>query len=244
MKVLKQASSVNLNIHFLNHLGGFKVTREDLQLTDTVILYDRDFGVSIFQNFRGYDSLLDDAEWLLERTSTKSRGFLMRIVIKNGENGIWIGEYTQGRRRIGRQDFIFEDSVKTISKIIMDYMNGRISEKNLLEKIKVENLRKHLKSRIIRDFKYYHCPSYRFLYDCPYVEKMYSKLTEMYGKGKKIPYSLLAEEIERIERCRDVIICPLSAPNMFERILNLNKALKTRKLGEIKFTAPDFIEIL
>jgi len=220
------------------------VTQEELQLTDTVILYDRDFGVSIFQNFRGYDSLLDDAEWLLERTSRKSRGFLMRVVIKKGKKGIWIGEYTQGKKQINRQDFIFGDSAEPISKMIMDYVNRRISEGNLLEKIKIENLRKQLNSEIIRDFKHYYCPSYRFLYECSYVDKVYSKLTERYGKGRKIPYSLLAEEIEQIETCKDVIVCPLSVSNLFERILNLNKAFRTRKLGEIKFIAPDFIEIL
>jgi len=218
--------------------------QEELQLTDTVILYDRDFGVSIFQNFRGYDSLLDDAEWLLERTSRKSRGFLMRVVIKNGKRGIWLGEYTHGERQISRQDFIFEDSAETVSKMIMDYVNGKVSEENLLRNIRIENLRKHLNSRILRDFKHYHCPSYRFLYECPYVDKVYSRLTERYGRGKRIPYSLLAEEIERIETCKDVIICPLSVSNLFERILNLNKAFKTRKLGEIRFIAPDFIEIV
>jgi len=218
--------------------------REELRLTDTVILYDRDFGVSIFQNFRGYDSLLDDAEWLLERTSRKSRGFLIRVVIKNGKRGIWIGEYTQGDKQIGRQDFIFEDSAEAVSKMIMDYVNRKISEENLLEKIRIENLRKHLNSRIVRDFKHYYCPSYRFLYECPYVDKMYSRLIERYGRGIKIPYSLAAEEIEQIETCEDVIICPLSVPNLFERILNLNKAFKTRRLGEIKFITPDFIEIV
>lgn len=219
------------------------MTQEELQLTDTVILYDRDYGISIFQNFRGYDSLLDDAEWLLERTQRRSRGFIMRIIIRNGKRGVWIGEYAQGEKQIRRQDFIFEDSAEAVSKMILDYVNRKISEENLLGKIRIENLRKHLNSRIIRDFKHYRCPSYRFLHECPYVDKMYSRLTERYGKGKKIPYSLLTEEIERIETCRDVIICPLTVPNLFERTLNLNKAFKTRRLGEIRFTAPDFIEI-
>jgi len=218
--------------------------QRDLQLTDTVILYDRDFGISIFQNFKGYDSLLDDAEWLLERTSRKSRGFLMRVVVKEGKKGVWIGEYNQGKKQIDRQDFIFGDSAEALSKTILDYMNRRISEENLLEKIKVENLKKHLNSRIVRDFKHYHCPPYRFLYKCPYVEKMYSKLIKRYGRKKKIPYSLVAEEIERVERCEDVIVCPLSVPNLFERILNLNKAFKTRKLGEIRFVTSDFIKIV
>jgi len=216
----------------------------DLQLTDTVILYDRDFGVSIFQNFRGYDNLRDDAEWLLERTSRKSRGFLMRIVIKNGKRGIWIGEYTQGEKQIGRQEFIFEGSAETISRMISDHVNRKISEENLLEKIRIENLRKYLNSRILRDFKHYYCPSHRFLYECPYVDKIYSKLTEKYGKDKRIPYSLVAEEIEQIETCDDVIVCPLSVSNLLERLLNLNRAFKTRRLGEIKFITPDFIKLL
>jgi len=216
---------------------------EELQLTDTVILYDRDFGISIFQNFRGYDSLLDDAEWLLERTPRKSRGFLMRVIVKEGKKGIWIGEYNQRGRQIGRQDFIFGDSAETISKMILDYVNRKISEETFLKKIKIENLRKNLNSRILRGFRHYYCPSYRFLYECPYVEKMYSKLIKRYGRNEKIPYSLLAEEIERMERCGDVVVCPLSVPNLFERILNLNKAFKTRKLGEIRFVTPDFIEI-
>jgi len=216
-----------------------------MQLTDTMILYDRDFGVSIFKNFRGYDSLLDDAEWLLERTPQRSRGFIMRVILKkDGKKGVWIGEYHQGEKQICQQDFLFDDSVEAIYKLIMDYINGKISEEKILRRIRVEDLKKHLKSRIIRDFKHYHCPQYRFLYECPYVYSMYFKLVEKYGKGKKIPYSLVAEEIERIERCEDVIVCPLAAPNLFERILNLNKAFKTRKLGEIRFVSPDFIEIL
>ena len=159
--------------------------QRELQLTDIVILYDRDFGVSIFQNFRGYDSLLDDAEWLLERTPQKSRGFLMRVVVKNGRRGIWIGEYTQWKKQIGRQDFIFDESADSFSEIISDYANRKISEASFLEKIKIENLRRHLKSRIIQDFKYYYCPSYRYLHECPYIDKTYLKLTEKYGKNKK-----------------------------------------------------------
>jgi len=220
------------------------LTREEIQLTDTMILYDRDFGIFIFQNFRGYDSLLDDAEWLLERTLQRSRGFIMRVILKDGKKGLWIGEYHQGEKQIRRQDFLFNDSVEAVYKIITDYMNGKISEKKILRKIRVEDLKKRLNSRIIRAFKHYHCPQYLFLYECPYVRSIYLKLVEKYGKGKRIPYSLVAEEIEHIERCGDVIVCPLATPNLLERILNLKKAFKTRKLGEIKFISPDFVEIL
>jgi len=215
---------------------------EDLQLTDIMIMYDRDFGISIFQNFRGYDSLLDDAEWLLERTHCRSRGFLIRVVMKGSKTGLWIGEYLYGKKGIVRQELIFQGYVGNISKAILDYASGRISENNLLRRIRIENLRE-LKSKIIRDFKYYYCPSNRFLYECSYVNEIYSRLVEKYGRENQIPYSLLAREIEKIEPCRDVIICPLVASNIFERILNLNKALKTRKIGEIKFVTPDFVEI-
>ncbi|MCD6089433.1 hypothetical protein J7K07_06935 [Candidatus Bathyarchaeota archaeon] len=215
---------------------------EDLQLTDIMIMYDRDFGISIFQNFRGYDSLLDDAEWLLERTHCRSRGFLIRVVMKGEKTGLWIGEYLYGKKGIVRQELIFQGCVGNISKAILDYASGRISEDNLLRRIRIENLRE-LKSNVIRDFKYYYCPSNRFLYECSYVNEIYSRLVEKYGRENQIPYSLLAREVEKIEPCRDVIICPLVASNMFERILNLNRALKTRRIGEIKFVTPDFVEI-
>ena len=124
---------------------------EDLQLTDIMIMYDRDFGVSIFQNFRGYDSLLDDAEWLLERTHCRSRGFLIRVVMKGQKTGLWIGEYLCGKKGIVRQELIFQGYAGNISKAILDYASGRISEDNLLRRIRIENLRE-LKSNIILDF--------------------------------------------------------------------------------------------
>ena len=215
---------------------------EDLQLTDIMIMYDRDFGISIFQNFRGYNSLLDDAEWLLERTHCRSRGFLIRVVMKEQKTGLWIGEYLYGKKGIVRQEIIFQGHAGNISKAILDYASGRISEDDLLRRIRIENLRE-LKSNIIRDFKYYYCPSNRFLYECSYVDEIYSRLVEKHGREKKIPYSLLAREVEKIKPCRDVIICPLVASNIFERILNLNRALKARRIGEIKFVTPDFVEI-
>jgi len=219
------------------------MAQEDLQLMDTVILYDRDFGVSIFRNFRGYDSLLDDAEWLLERTTSKSQGFLMRVVVKDGARGLWIGEYLQGRNQICRQELIFGDSAEEIAKLFIDYAEGRIPEGDFLDKIKIDYLRRHLKSRIIRDFKYYGCPSDRFLCECPHVNEIYIRLVRKYGRGVKVPYSLIVKEIRLEERCNDAILCPLAASNALERILNLNWALKTRGIGEIRFVSPDFIEI-
>ncbi len=217
--------------------------QNNLQLMDTVILYDRDFGVSVFRNFRGYNSLIDDAEWLLERTTCKSQGFLMRVVVKNEVMGLWIGEYLQGRNQICRQELLFEDSAEEIVNLLIDYAEGRISEEDFLDRVKIDNLRKHLKSRIIRDFKYYGCPSDRFLYECPHVNEIYIRLVRKYGRGVKVPYSLIVKEIRLEEKCKDAILCPLAASNALERILNLNRALKTRGIGEIRFVSPDFIEI-
>jgi len=211
---------------------------------DTVILYDRDLGVLIFRNFRGYDSLLDDAEWLLERTTSKSQGFLMRVVVKDGARGLWIGEYLQGKNQICRQELIFGDSVEKIANLFIDYAEGRISERDFLDRVKIDNLRKNLKSRIIKDFRYYGCPSDRFLYKCPHVNEVYTRLIREYGRGVKVPYSLIVKEIRLRETCDDAILCPLAASNALERILNLNRALKTRGIGEIRFVSPDFIEIL
>ena len=215
----------------------------DLRLMDTVILYDRDFGVSIFRNFRGYDSLLDDAEWLLERTTNKSQGFLMRVVVKDGVRGLWIGEYLQGRNQICRQELIFGDSAEEIANLFIDYAEGRVSEGDFLDEVKIDNLRRRLKSRIIRDFRYYGCPSDRFLYECPHVDEIYIRLVRKYCRGVKVPYSLIVKEIRLEERCDDAILCPLAASNALERILNFNRALKTRGIGEIKFVSPDFVEI-
>ena len=220
------------------------MAQEDLQLMDTVILYDRDFGVSIFRNFRGYDSLLDDAEWLLERTTSKSQGFLMRVVVKDGARGLWIGEYLQGRNQICRQELIFGDSAEDIANLFIDYAEGRISEEDFLDRVKIDNLRGCLKSKIIRDFKYYGCPPDRFLYECPNVNEIYIRLVRKYGRGVRVPYSLIVKEIGLEERCNDAILCPLKTSNALERILNLNRALRTRRMGEIKFVSPDFVEIL
>jgi hypothetical protein len=44
--------------------------------------------------------------------------------------------------------------------------------------------------------------------------------------------------------CGDVIVCPLLVPNSFERVLNLNKDLKSRELGELRIKTSDIIEIV
>jgi len=217
--------------------------KEDLKLKDTIILFDRDLGLSIFQNFRGYNNLIDDAEWLLERTPQKSKGFIIRPVSKSEREGIWIGEYSRIDSQIKRQDLIFDSDAYLLNKIISDYAHHKITEKKLIEKIAIDTLKKKLKSRIVQDFKYYTCPTDRFYHSCVHVKKIYEELMRKYGKSRKIPYSLVAEEIMKTKPCEDVIVCPLMVPNLFERVLNLNKALKSRGLGEIKFLSPEIVEI-
>jgi len=218
--------------------------KKELKLKDTIILFDRDSGVSIFQNFRGYNNLIDDAEWLLERTPQRSRGFLIRTVSTNGQDGIWIGEYDYNSSQIIRQDIIFDGNSFLLSKMISDYAAHKITEKRIMKKLAIDALKKKIKSKIVQDFKYYVCPIDRFYHSCIHIEKINETLKRKFEKGKKIPYSLVAEEIAKTKPCEEVIVCPLMVPNSFESVLNLNKALKSRKLGEIKIISPEIVEII
>jgi hypothetical protein len=217
---------------------------KNLELKDTLILFDRDLGVFLFQNFKGYNNLADDAEWLLERTPQKSRGFIIRPIHKDKHDGIWIGEYDYRGNQINRHDFLFDSDASVLCEIIRNYVAHKISEKRLMDKLNIEDLRRMLKSPIVKDFKYFACPLNRFYSSCVQVDKVYDVILKKYGKGKKVSYSDVAREIENAEPCEDVIVCPLIVPNFFERVLNLNNALKARKLGEIKFTTSDNVEIL
>jgi hypothetical protein len=217
---------------------------KDLKLKDMIVLYDRDLGVSFFQNFRGYNNLADDAEWLLERTPQKSRGFIIRPVHKNKQNGIWIGEYDHRGNQVGRQDFLFGQEASAVSMLIENYSRQKVSEKRFEEKLAVEELKKKLNSEIVRGFKYFTCPSNRFFHSCIHVDRVYRELAQKFGIGIKVPYSLVAKEIEKIKPCEDVVVCPLTVPNLFERVLNLSKALKARRIGDVKFTTLDMVEII
>lgn len=217
--------------------------KKDLELKDIIILFDRDVGLSVFQNFRGYNNLKDDSEWLLERTPQKSRGFLIRPVSRDDEEGIWIGEYNYGGNQIDRQDLIFGNVGSALSKLIAGYADRRISEKNFTVKITIESLKKKLKSSIIQEFKYYTCPPDLFYNSCTHVENVYRELIKKYGKDSGINYMLVADEIAKTKPCEDVIVCPLMVPNFFEGVLNLDKALKSRKLGAIELLTSDTVKI-
>jgi len=214
------------------------------KLKDTVILFDRDQGISIFQNIRGYNNLTDDAEWLLERTPQKSRGFILRPISKDGQEGIWVGEYTHAGNQITRQDLIYNRNGSAMSKMISDYAAHKITERKLIRKLNIRRLKKSLKSKVIQDFRYYVCPSDLFYPSCAHVTRLYEALIHRFGKGKKIHYALIAEEIAKTKLCEDVILCPLRVPNLFERVLNLNKALKSLGLGEIRLITSDMVELV
>ncbi len=220
------------------------MTDENIELSDIAILFDRDLGVLIFQNCRGYNSLMDDAEWLVERTPQKSRGFIIRPIHKKKSSGLWIGEYNHRDNQVHRQEMLFDSGASTLYKMIKNYAAHKISEKKVIKKLRLEDLRKTLKSKIINDFKYYVCPPDRFYYSCIEAEKIFDTLVKKYGKNKKIHYSEISKEIENVKPCKDIIVCLLKVPNLLERIHNLNHAFKIRKIGEIKFTSPDNIEIV
>ncbi|MFB0503953.1 MAG: hypothetical protein ACETWE_08985, partial [Candidatus Bathyarchaeia archaeon] len=61
---------------------------------------------------------------------------------------------------------------------------------------------------------------------------------------RRVPYGDVADEISTTVRCSDAIICPLKASNAFERIHNLNRALKTRKIGEIRIVSPGIVQLI
>ncbi len=215
-----------------------------LELKDTIIIFDRDLGPSIFQNFRGYDDLADDAEWLLERFPQKSKGFVIRPLSRDGQHGLWLGEYDYNGNQISRQETLWDSNASLLSRRISDYASRRVAEKEIAKSVAIDRLKKTMKSKIILGFKYYLCPIDRSYYTCPHIQQIYDELTRKYGKNVKVPYALVAKEIETTKPCDEVIVCPLVVPNSFERILNLNKALKSRKLGEIRIISSDTVEIV
>jgi hypothetical protein len=207
-----------------------------------MILFDRDADISIFQNFRGYNDLIDDGEWLLERTSQKSKGFIIRLISNGKQDGVWIGEYDCGSNQIIRQDILFDRNTSFLNKLVSNYLSNKITEKEIKRKIAVNELKKKIKSEIIQDFKYYFCPIDRSYYSCNHIKRIFDELIRKYGKNKKISYSEVAKEIE-FTKPSEVIVCPLIVPNVFERMLNLKKAIKSHKLGEIKLIRSDMVEL-
>lgn len=208
---------------------------KDIRFGDIILIIDRDLGKLVFRDFKGYGSLLDDAEWLLERTPQRSWGFMIRPVIKEKGYGLWIGEYMPGNNRVLREEMHFSRGASAISKLLLRYSENKISERAINKILNVDTLRSKLpESNIIQDFKYFICPEERLYSKCPRVEEIYRAILERSGSFSRLHYSQVAEIISRINKCNDVIICPLTAPpNAFERIFTLNKVLRSRRIGEI-----------
>ncbi|MFQ6095363.1 MAG: hypothetical protein ACE5NN_04395 [Candidatus Bathyarchaeia archaeon] len=217
------------------------MTGRDLRLRDILILFDRDSGISIFQNFRGYDDPVDDAEWILER-NPKTKGFLIRPVSNESRKGLWIGEYAQDGISIRQCEVLYDKGALQANSLIENYINHKITEREMVKKLNVNRLKKKLNSEIIRNFKYYGCPPDHFYDICGEVKRVYESLKEKYG-DRMIPYSQVADDIPTTVRCSDVIVCPLKASNAFERIHNLNRALKSRKIGEVEFVSPGIVRL-
>jgi len=218
------------------------LTQRDLKLRDILILFDRDFGLSIFQNFRGYDNPIDDAEWILER-NPKTKGFILRPVTNVNGKGLWIGEYAPNGSSITRYEVLNSKGALQSSRLISNYIDRKITEREIAKKLNLKWLKEKLESEIIRDFRYYECPSDYFYDMCDEVGKVYESLRMRYD-DRRVPYGDIADEISTTVRCSDAIICPLKASNAFERIHNLNRALKTRKIGEIRIVSPGIVQLI
>lgn len=210
-----------------------------------MVLFDRDYGIFFFQDFRGYSSLIDDAEWLLERTPQRSWGFMIRPVASGERFGLWIGKYGPHLNQIIREELLFDENSSALGRMLFDYMNHKISEEKIRRKITLDFCKKNLRSsEIIQGFKYYTCHMERFYKSCPHVERIYRSLEEKYGRGSIVHYSLVADVIFSVKQCEDVLICPLLASsNAFEAIINLNRVLRYRKIGEIKIADRNMVEI-
>ena len=217
--------------------------KNNLELKDVMILFDRDQGVSIFPNFRGYDDPIDDAEWLLERNPS-SKGFILRPIVRDDKCGLWIGEFTHSTSGITRYEEIYDEGASKICNLILKYASEEISERSLIERLTINSLKKTVKSNIIQDFKYYVCPINLFYSECKEVNRIYEHLKSRFGVGRRISYSTIADEILKMNKCQNAIICPLKASNAFERIYNLNKALRSRGIGEIRIIDPATVMII
>ena len=103
-------------------------------IQNILILIDRDTGVNIFRNFRGYGNLKDDAEWILERTPERSLGFLIRPMRKNDEKGIWIAEYNN--KGLNREEYLFDYHSASLSNIILNHNTKKLNTKKFINNLK------------------------------------------------------------------------------------------------------------
>ncbi|MEM3716577.1 MAG: hypothetical protein QW145_05405 [Candidatus Bathyarchaeia archaeon] len=218
---------------------------ESLSLGSVIVIFDRDYGTFFFRDLRAYGSLTDDAEWLLERTPQRSWGIMIRPVACGEKYGLWVGEYGPHSNQVIREEITFDGGASSISRALFGYAEHRVEEKEVRRIVTIDTCKRKIRgSRIIQDFKHYTCPAKRFYEDCPHVKETYEAIRSKYGLGVKVHYSLILNVISNVKQCDDVLICPfLSRPNPFERIIVLNEALRSRKLGEIRIVDGNLVQI-
>jgi len=215
--------------------------KRDLRLKDILILFDGNSGFSVFQNLRGYDDPIDDAEWILER-NPRTKGFILRPVSYGDKEGLWIGEYGYSSKMIVRYEVLHDKEALQVGRLIIDYGHRKITEREAMDKLSLNSLKEKLRSEIVRSFKYFECPLEHFYYTCGEVKRVYELLRNTYD-GKMVSYSKVADDTSVIARCSEAVICPLRVPNAFERIYNLDRAVKSRGLGEIKLISPGIMQL-
>ncbi|MCX8171927.1 MAG: hypothetical protein N3E47_08255, partial [Candidatus Bathyarchaeota archaeon] len=132
-----------------------------------------------------------------------------------------------------------------IGRLLFDYAEHRVEERKIRRIVTIDTCKKKIRgSSIIQSFKHYTCTTKRFYEYCPHVEETYRAIRDRYGLGAKVHYSLILDVISNVKQCDDVLICPfLSRPNPIERIIVLNEALRSRKLGEIKIIDGNLVQI-
>lgn len=225
---------------FSDNLGAVLINK-DLRFKDILILFDINSGFSVFQNFRGYNDPIDDAEWILER-NPKTKGFILRPVSCGDREGLWIGEYGYNSNTIVRHEVLCDRAALQVGKSIMNYAHRKITERQVLDKLSVNSLKEKLRSEIIQRFRYYECPLEHFYYTCREVKRVYDILRNIYD-DKMVSYSKVADDTSAVTKCSEAVICPLRVPNAFERIYNLDRAVKIRGLGEIKMISPGVVQL-
>lgn len=218
---------------------------ESLKVGSVIVIFDRDLGTFFFQDLRAYGNLIDDAEWLLERTPQRSWGIMIRPIINNGKYGLWIGEYGPHANRVISEEMVFDKGSSDLSRVLFKYADHRIDESRVRRIVTIDACKRKIGgSKIVQRFKYYRCPEDRFYENCRRIEEIYKAAKDKYGSEAKVHYSRILEIISSIEPCEDAFICPfLSLPNPFERIINLNKALRSRKIGEIKVISSSLMQV-
>jgi len=184
---------------------------------------------------KGFNDLIEDAEWLLERTSTKINGFIIRPIRNGDGEGLWIGEYIANK--ITREEKIYDENARKIRKIIEEY--DAEGEEDIKNKIGIDLLREELKSKIVQDFRYFWCPEKREILKCPNIETIRNKVR---GETKKSDGTIrdfeiagIINDVNKNNPCPHTnMYCPLRDPNEFNRVINYERMVRKYHNDKIK----------